>query len=189
MSFFLAIDLDEQVRAEVWNFSTLHHQLPAPAKWLRRDKLHLTLVFLGEPSPEVLSGLDVKVASLAEGVPSFSLQLAHAGLFETARAPSVLWLGVDGELEPLKALQQRLSQGLQADLDRPYVPHVTLARSKHPHTFTKLLPVMQAFSSSEFRVKQVTLFHSTESRYQPLWHVPLRTFEATAARGGHKQHP
>lgn len=173
MSFFLAIDLDEQVRAEVWNFSSLHHQALAQAKWLRRDKLHLTLVFLGEPSPDVLSGLEAKVASLVEEVPPFSLRLAHAGLFETARAPSVLWLGVDGDLEPLRALQHRLSQGLQVDCDRPYVPHVTLARSKHSPTFTHLLPSMQAFSSSEFAVKQVTLFQSTESKYQPLWHLAL----------------
>jgi 2'-5' RNA ligase len=179
MSFFLAIDLDEPVRAEVWNFSSPHHQLPA--KWLRRDKLHLTLVFLGEPSAQVLAPLKAKVERLIEGLPPFSLRLANAGLFETARAPAVLWLGVDGERARLGELQRRLSLGLSADLDRPYVPHLTLARSKHAHAFAEVLPVMQSFTSREFAVNHVTLFQSTEANYQALWQVKLsaRTAQST----------
>ena len=51
MSVFLAVDLDDVVRAKV--VALIEQQRQAlDAKWLRADKLHLTLVFLGNATTE-----------------------------------------------------------------------------------------------------------------------------------------
>jgi 2'-5' RNA ligase len=171
MSFFLAVDLDEQVREEVWAAASLHHAVAA--KWLRRDKLHLTLVFLGSPTDEVRAGLEAQVRAVAAPVAPFYLKLRGAGSFETARAPAVLWLGVEGDLAALGALQGALSQALQADLERPYVPHLTLARSKKPEAVAALVTTLADFRSSQWLVSHLTFYESTESTYTPRWRVPL----------------
>jgi 2'-5' RNA ligase len=171
VSFFLAVDLDEPVREEVWAAASAHQAVAA--KWLRRDKLHLTLVFLGEPSEAVREGLEARVRAVVAPHSPFSLRLRGAGSFATARAPAVLWLGVEGALGELAALQRALSQALQADLDRPYVPHLTLARSKKPEEVAALVQTLAGFSSSAWIVSHVTFYESTSSNYTPRWRVPL----------------
>ncbi len=64
MSFFLAADLDEPVRAEVGaRIDALRDRVNA--KWLRFDKLHITLRFLGHPSAEQLQGIRNLAPALA----------------------------------------------------------------------------------------------------------------------------
>ena len=54
MSFFLAVDLDEPVRAVV-AACIERHRAEITAKWLRTDKLHVTLRFLGHPTAAELA--------------------------------------------------------------------------------------------------------------------------------------
>jgi 2'-5' RNA ligase len=66
----------------------------------------------------------------------FSLSLGELGTFGSRRAPRVIWTGVTGELAPLLALQQHIATGLEAlgfpREERPFSPHLTLARLKQP---------------------------------------------------------
>jgi 2'-5' RNA ligase len=173
VSFFLAVDLDEPVREEAWRAVERERPHASDAKWLRRDKLHVTLAFLGEPSLEVRAGLEARVRGLVERLPSFSLHLGGAGQFETARAPAVLWLGVGGELGPLRAVQHALSVGLQVELDRPYVPHLTLARGKRVDALAGVRAALEAFRSAAFVVDHVTFYESTHEKYAAHFQVPL----------------
>ena len=43
---FIAINLPAEVRKELGNFYTKHPELPA--KWTKKDNLHITLEFLGD---------------------------------------------------------------------------------------------------------------------------------------------
>jgi RNA 2',3'-cyclic 3'-phosphodiesterase len=179
VSFFLAIDLDERVREEVWQATSPHHA--RAAKWLRRDKLHLTLLFLGEPSLEERASLEGRLRPVAGSAAPFTLTLEGAGQFETARAPAVIWLGVAGQREPLFALQRALSQALQLELDRPYVPHVTLARAK-AGVLGEVVTALSAFRSSPFEVTHLTFFESTHEHYRAHFQVSLGDATAPAAR-------
>lgn len=177
MSFFLAVDLDEPVRAQAWQL--IEHHRSVDAKWLRRDKLHVTLAFLGEPSPEFREGLQQRVTALVASTASFSLHLEGAGQFQTARAPAVLWLGVGGQVDHLRALQQTLSAGLQVELDRAYLPHLTLARCKRVEAITPVRATLEAFRSATFQVDHVTFYESTHERYVAHFQVPLQSTRST----------
>ncbi len=170
MSFFLAIDLDERVREEVWRATEPHRA--RPAKWLRREKLHLTLLFFAEPSLELRATLEGQLRALVQSVAPFTLNLEGAGEFETARAPTVLWLGVGGQREPLLALQRTLSTALGVDLDRPYVPHLTLARAK-AGVLSETVTALSGFRSSPFVVTHLTFYESTHQHYTAQFQVAL----------------
>jgi len=112
----------------------------------------------------------------------FSLSLASAGTFGTRRAPSVLWLGVEGAVEALAALQRDTAhallfpdlKGVTADeRERPYSPHVTLARSKSDSGLLAVAARLEGFRSLEFRVSHLTLYESRPERYRPLFRVNL----------------
>ena len=97
------------------------------ARWIPRERLHLTLHFLGRLPPGKARRLRVLARDI-EGA-GFELALDWLGCFERAR---VLWLGpsrLPAALLRLHAqLGERLAEtGYRMQFDR-YRPHVTLAR-------------------------------------------------------------
>ncbi len=169
VSFFLAVDLDDTARAEVVACIEAHRHAVA-ASWLRADKLHLTLRFLGHPTPDALAALEPVVRSIAQRTAPFTLSLRGAGFFVTARAPSVLWLGVDGDLASLHSLHAALTP---LDDTRPFVPHVTLARAQSPGALETLEPHLHDFASSPFRIGGLTLYESTHTVYRAVFRLGL----------------
>ena len=170
MSVFLAVDLDAPTRVAAAALIETH-RANFPAKWLRTDKLHCTLVFLGNPPQAQVAAWVPVIEALAARHRPFRLQLQGAGTFTTARAPSVLWLGVVGDLSPLCALQRDAVGALGVPPEKPFVPHVTLARART--SLAELSHSLSGFSSADFRVGHVSLYESTSEVYRVVHQVPL----------------
>lgn len=89
--------------------------------------IHLTLEFLGEVAEDRLPILDGIARSIA--AKPFRLRLDRLGAFRRAR---IAWIGAQKPPAGLIELQRALSSGLRgagfALEERPYSPHVTLAR-------------------------------------------------------------
>jgi RNA 2',3'-cyclic 3'-phosphodiesterase len=136
MRLFVAVDLDDASREAIGAEQTrLRRALDAegrPAwKWVRPDRMHLTLVFIGEvdaPAAETI----VRAMRTDFHSPAFSLVFGGLGVFPAHGAPSVLWLGVTDGRAAAIALQQRVADRLAsvgvAPERRAYHPHLTLAR-------------------------------------------------------------
>lgn len=169
MSVFLAVDLDEPTRAKAAAVIETHRGTVEGAKWLRIDKLHCTVLFLGNPTAEVVAGWIPKVEELARAQRPFSLRLQGAGTFVTARAPSVLWSGVTGELAALTDLH-RAAASVFGDEPREFVPHVTLARARGAGAFEGARELLRGFGSDEFRVEGVSLYESSSEVYRVVHH-------------------
>lgn len=170
MSVFLAIDLDPAARALAVQVIEAHRAAHA-AKWLREDKLHCTLVFLGNPTAAQVDAWRGPLEALAARHRPFSLSLEGAGAFATARAPSVLWLGVGGALDALRALQRDARQALgaaDAPHAREYLPHVTLARAQGEAHFEALVAALQGLHGPPFRVEHLSLYESSHHTYRVL---------------------
>jgi 2'-5' RNA ligase len=169
MSVFLALDLDDAVRARVTSLID-EHRAALSAKWLRADKLHVTLVFLGNATPQQVDTFVPRIDALAWGRAPFSLRLQGAGTFVTARAPSVLWLGVEGQLDALAALHHEATESLGGgpERDREWAPHLTLARAKQPSAFDALQASLRDFVTPQFQVRHVSLYESTHDQYRVL---------------------
>lgn len=90
-------------------------------------KIHLTLAFLGEVASE--RAADAAAAGGGLHARPFQLAFDTLGWFRGAR---VAWIGCSQPAPELLALQAALAAGLRdrgLDLeDRPFAPHVTLAR-------------------------------------------------------------
>jgi 2'-5' RNA ligase len=169
MSVFLALDLDEPVRREVMSL-TAAARGSVTAKWLPAEKLHLTLVFLGNPDVERVKSTLLAAAAQAP----VRLALRGAGTFVTARAPSVLWLGVDGERARLDALQAWARALLGVEERQPWRPHVTLARAHSGEgALDPLAADFTGFASSTFEASHLTLYESTHHRFHVLLRVAL----------------
>ena len=173
MSVFLAIDLDAPTRTLAAGLIETHRAMWPKAKWLRTDKLHCTLVFLGHPSADQLTRWAPAIDALAARHPPFSLRLSGAGTFSTARAASVLWLGISGMLAPMAELQRdtEATFGLQAK--EAFIPHVTLARAQVAGTFETLVADLSTFTSNDFEIRGLSLYESTSEVYRVIHAAPL----------------
>lgn len=101
--------------------------------WARPKTLHLTIRFLGELTEEQATQVRAAMDEVAAAAAPFQLRLSGLGSAPKLRAPRVLWADL-ADCPDLTALEQGLS-GRLAELgfraeDRPYRPHLTLARVK-----------------------------------------------------------
>ena len=130
---FIAIELPEEVRGGLARLrSELKRNEHKFVKWVNPDGLHLTLKFLGNiPSKRVTEIINV-IEEVTQGVSAFHLEISGLGAFPSLRQARVFWVGIGGEVDKLSKLQQNIDSALAvlgfAKEERPFVPHLTLAR-------------------------------------------------------------
>jgi len=177
---FLALDLPvglqpllEQVMAEL-------RRCDAEVRWVPVGNVHLTLKFFGEVSEVQVEEIARAAAAVARSRAPFRLRLAGAGAFPTPRSPRVVWVGVAGELEPLRELHQQLEAAFEAlgfpREDRPFTPHLTVGRvksSKGRDGLVRCLAGLPPFESEPFEVREIILYRSKLSP-QGATYLPLR---------------
>jgi RNA 2',3'-cyclic 3'-phosphodiesterase len=106
---------------------------PGQPRWVRVEGLHVTLRFLGATPDVRLQELAQVLASAARGFAPFRVDLTGGGAFPTPERPRVLWIGIGNGATEFASLARRLDEelvrlGWQSD-DRPFQPHLTLART------------------------------------------------------------
>lgn len=135
---FVAFDLDAAVRRRLADMQArLRAALAREAvRWVRTEGIHLTLKFLGDRTQEQVEDIRRTLADwAAEGAP-LDLEVVGAGAFPDLRRPRVLWAGVKDDTNRLAGWVHRLEADLaKLDVrpeDRPFSPHLTLARLRDP---------------------------------------------------------
>lgn len=122
---------------------TLHAQLEPvraatpQARWLPPESLHLTLVFLGSvPEPSVAT-LRQAFSGVCLRHHAMSLTLSGVETFGPSRSPRVLATTLAGDVDALQALvtdARRAAEPLvQLEPERPFRPHLTVARARSAH--------------------------------------------------------
>ena len=99
-------------------------------RWVRPESIHLTLKFLGSVPADNLGSITDALAAAIEPF-EFHVRPARLGTFGGARA-RVVWVGLDGDVDGLAALAERVEGALEplgfARERRPFTGHLTLAR-------------------------------------------------------------
>jgi 2'-5' RNA ligase len=153
----------------------------AQVTWVPPERMHLTLRFLGEVTADhaalIATGLSAPFDAKA-----FPVTLGGPGAFPSRGAPRVLWLGFSEGLTNLGMLERELSSRLAETgippEDRPYRPHLTLARVRDPRGL-RLAPLFEGVDvpAASGVIDAVTLFESRlspkGSRYTALHRTPL----------------
>jgi RNA 2',3'-cyclic 3'-phosphodiesterase len=141
---FCAIALPRELRARVdQRISRLRELVPeARASWSREQNIHLTLKFLGEIPIARIQGFSSATARASEGLTPFEICIERSGAFPERGTPRVLWLGVSDDSGWLAELQGRLERECVkegfAKEERPFNPHLTLARLRQAHGARRL---------------------------------------------------
>ena len=101
-------------------------------RWVDPTGIHLTLKFLGDIPSARVAEITAAMGAAVRGISSLRLEVSGLGAFPNLSRPSVLWVGVGGDVDQLARLQQGIDSALGplgfAREERPFVPHLTLAR-------------------------------------------------------------
>jgi 2'-5' RNA ligase len=179
---FIAIDLPAVVRQELCRLN-----VPiAGCRWVPADQLHLTLAFLGDVGEERVAGLARALGQVSAA--PFLLHFDRLGCFPTCARPRVLWVGLKPE-PLLLSLADRLRELLRAggipQEERPFSPHITLARLKLPATrqCRSFLERPLALERTPIPVVEFILFESRLTAAGAI-HTPLKRFPLSGGSGG-----
>jgi 2'-5' RNA ligase len=181
---FVAVELGDEVLQKVdEQVQKLRRRAPE-AKWVDTHKMHVTLVFLGQTDEARAGEVGDAVRAAAAGHEPMTISVERGGGFGGRKAPRVLWIGLAGEIEALGRLQQDVARRMAAlgfeMEERPFKPHLTLARSREQRGDSALARCVEALEGQSFgsaRVSELVLFESKLSpkgaQYIPLVKAPL----------------
>jgi len=130
---FIAIELPEEAKQGLARLrSELERTEHSFVKWVDPGGIHLTLKFLGNIPFKQVGEITKAVTEAAQGISPFHLEISGLGAFPNLKQPRVLWVGIGGEIDKLSRLQQNIDSVLAplgfAKEERPFTPHLTLAR-------------------------------------------------------------
>jgi 2'-5' RNA ligase len=130
MRIFIGIDLDPESRGRILRFLEGVENFAPDARWVRPESLHITLKFIGEQTPEQVEAIAERLRRVKGG--EFEIRSGGYGFFPTAKAARVFWIGIHAgpQLAELAGSIDVATAELGIPReDRPYSPHLTLARA------------------------------------------------------------
>lgn len=128
MRLFIAIPLASEVVDALERLSNRLRSSSDNLRWSSPETWHITLQFLGETSAENYNCIVQQLSEIKS--PPVPIWLSGTGIFDRV---GVFWVGVTVSPELLlleKAVTVATSGCGFAREDRPYRPHITLARAK-----------------------------------------------------------
>jgi 2'-5' RNA ligase len=130
---FLALKIapDTALRRVLKELSAMGRALKA----VEPENLHVTLKFFAAVEPNVIPEIQAIAARAAGQQIRSQLTLTGLGVFPHAQRPNVIWAGLEGAgAKTLIAIAEEIEEPLGklgfVREDRPFTPHLTLARMK-----------------------------------------------------------
>ena len=182
---FVAVALAPALLAAVSGMRARLAEAESTLRWVPPENLHFTLKFLGGITAPQLTGVVAAAREVAARTQGFTITLAGLGAFPSARRPRVVWAGVSSGADHLVALAEDLDVVLRSAHasreDRPFRPHLTIARVRDAAPVRDLSKEIDALRELEWGSQTVGAIRVMESHlrpsgaiYQPVEEVWLR---------------
>jgi 2'-5' RNA ligase len=169
MRLFVALEIPSRVRE---NLAALIRDLRAfapQAKWVRSENLHVTLKFIGEVPETKVATIRIALAGVHSDQP-VELDFRGLGFFPNEKHPRVFWAGIEASPN-LKTLTANIDEGTEKlgirREQRPFSPHLTLARFESLRLSEKLRAAIQENAGRDFGSLRSSQFHLIESKLKP----------------------
>jgi 2'-5' RNA ligase len=175
MRLFFGIELENDIRNYIHNVIQELNINYNGIKWVEKENLHITLEFLGETDINDMNNIIESIEKIS--FPTFNIDLNSIGGFPYLDKARVLWIGLKEHKIELMNLYKKLHftcKNVKSNLsDRPYHPHVTIARIKRPlnnHNIEKI----NKYKSKNFGqmiVNKITLYKSELRKDGPVYKI------------------
>ena len=167
MRLFTGLDLPDDLVA---NLEALLRRLKPAARiqWSPPANLHVTTKFIGEWPEARLEELKAALAGLP-GRDAVPVRIRRVGFLPNPHSPRIFWCGIEAPGLPELAADTdsaTAALGIPRD-DRPFSPHLTLARIRERVELQPLREAIAALASQEFGSFQAASFYLYQSTLRP----------------------
>lgn len=186
---FIAVTLDPALHQAVVELQHSVETAGAKIRWSKPGQLHFTLRFLGEITPAQLALVKVATREAASDTAPFRITLRQLGAFPSFQRPQVVWVGVADGATELQALAAKLEAHLThhhfPPEERPFKPHLTLARIRDAREWGDVVRALTQFRDASVGSQEVQAVTVMESRLTP--HGPIHTRVEEVSLHGHEK--
>ncbi|MBW1988795.1 MAG: RNA 2',3'-cyclic phosphodiesterase [Deltaproteobacteria bacterium] len=181
---FIAVPLPGKAKEAVCAMADRFLESGLPVRCVKPEALHLTLRFLGDVERGRVGEISAAMDNAAAGVAPFTLCATGMGVFPGFSRPRVVWVGLDGDVSPLRGLFSRLEDelfeiGFERE-PRRFHPHLTLGRARgrmDPNRTVAAVDSCTGLGSEPFTVDRFVLYQSDllpeGARHTPLYTARL----------------
>jgi len=187
---FVAAEVPDDVRERLAECQKRLQELPLPLRFTRPEGIHLTFFFLGDTPEARVAAIADAVAPVAAATAPFPLEAHGVHTFPAHGRPRVLVFGLRGDLGAAARLKSGLDEALGSlgftPDDRPFRPHLTLARAREGRAGDWKTPLAREAEADggAFDVRCLVLFESRlgpgGSQYRAVQEFPFGTGSTVA---------
>jgi 2'-5' RNA ligase len=177
---FIALNIPKDIIEKIILLRNSAVPDPMDYKWEAKEKLHLTLKFIGDVEDNLVEQIKNEI-SFISSYKVFNCSLTKFGFFYSSKMPKILWLGlkIDEEIFDLvKRLDEKLLKFDIKEEKRKFKPHLTIMRVKKKldKNFINCFENCK-LPETEFTADSVSLIkselHSDSSRYTEIKNYTL----------------
>jgi len=169
MRLFVALEIPSEVRENLAALLKSLRAVSPQTRWVRPENLHVTLKFIGEVPETKLAAIRSALARARSDQP-VTVDFRGLGFFPNDKHPRVFWAGIEASPN-LKTLAADIDKGTEklgiAREQRPFSPHLTLARFEPPGLAEKLRSAIHENATRNFGTLRTNQFHLIESKLKP----------------------
>lgn len=147
-------------------------RLPWRIKWIPPTQWHLTWLFLGNVQTEKIASVQTSLNSALTSIAPVEVTLRDVTIWPSARKARLIVCGLDADSRLLQ-ISDAIRQALpEYPADKPFVPHITLARLKPDISGLKPRPAdwsLPPFSHAIWPLGDVVLYSSQLTAAGPVY--------------------
>lgn len=161
VSLNLPVDIIEQIiliRDDIWDDKNL--------KWEPKEKLHLTIKFIGDVSPQITDNISNELMFI-ENYSSIKCEFNKFDFFYRDGKPKIIWVGLETDVflkRLIAEINDRLSKYSISVENRKFNPHITLLRIKND------MGINFVNSFKNFTFKPILFMANSISLYKSILH-------------------
>ena len=178
---FIAIPAPLDVRSKKNMLYSILEDSPSKINWVTNMQLHLTIKFLGHTPESIINKIIEDIEKITSVFNPFKMTIESTGCFPVPERPRTLWMGINGNIDPLNDLFVKIENSLELlgfpKEQQEYIPHITLARIKYPQKWTPDVSnfLKSSYDPIDFPVDRVQFF-SSELLPSGTVHTLLKSF-------------
>ncbi|MDF2839554.1 MAG: 2-5 ligase [Clostridia bacterium] len=181
MRSFIGINFSKAVKEDIITIQEQVRSNASKGRFKHVDNFHITLKFLGEIEQQQSEEIAKKLEVLAAQYSSFELSLKEIGQFKGRDKIRTLYIGLGGNIEALKRLNQATEGAMEAlgfkKETRPYTPHITISQDLTLNIpFEKLEKQIDMESTGIIYVNKIELIKSEQIKNKRIY-TPICGYE------------
>ena len=161
---FIALEIPDDALTQLLNIIKNKIGELQNVKWESREKLHLTLKFLGDTKKEFIDAYISAVERISKKYNSLDLSFYRFGVFRKGNEPKIFWVGMNENRklgEMVSEIETTFSEYGFNKESRKFQPHLTLLRFRGYEDSEKILSLTEVnLPLIKFTADKITFYES-----------------------------